>query len=87
MILYFFSRLLLLLLLPFFFFFLGLHPWHMEFPNLGVELEPQLLAYAAVIAMWDPSHVCELHHSSQQCQILNPLRGPRDQTRILMDTS
>jgi len=32
----------------FFFFvfvFLGLHPWHMEVPRLGVELELQLLAY------------------------------------------
>ena len=28
--------------------------------------------------MPDPSHVCDLHHSSQQCWILNPL----DQTRL-----
>ena len=28
-----------------------------------------------------------LHHSSLQCQILNPLSGSRDQTRIIMDTS
>ena len=33
------------------------------------------------------SHVCDLHHSSQQCQILlNPLSEARDWTRILMDT-
>ena len=25
--------------------FLGLHPWHMDVPRLGVELELQLLAY------------------------------------------
>ena len=25
--------------------------------------------------MWDPSCVCDLHHSSQQRQILNPLKG------------
>ena len=37
--------------------------------------------------MRDPSHVCNLHHSSRQCQILNPLRGARDRTRILMDPS
>ena len=28
-----------------------------------------------------------LHHSSQQCQILNPLSKARDQTLILMDAS
>ena len=36
---------------------------------------------------WDPSHICSLHHSSRQCQILNPLSEARDQTHILMDTS
>ena len=33
----------------------------------------------------DPSHVCNLHHSSQQRQILNSLSEARDQTRILID--
>ena len=33
------------------------------------------------------SHVCNLYHSSQQCQILNPLNEARDRTCILMDTS
>ena len=28
-----------------FFVFLGLHPWHMEVPRLGVEMELQLPAY------------------------------------------
>ena len=28
-----------------------------------------------------------LHHSSQQCQILDPLKEARDQTHMLMDTS
>ena len=36
-------------------------------------------------AMWDLSLVCDLHHSSWQCQILNPLSYARDQTCILMD--
>ena len=31
-----------------------------------------------------PSHVCNLHHSSQQRQILNPLSKARDQTCNLM---
>ena len=37
--------------------------------------------------MPDLSHVCNLHHSSRQHWILNPLSNPRDQTCILMDTS
>ena len=61
-----------------FFVFLGLHPWHMEVPRLGVELELQLLAYTIATAMWDPSFIFNLHHSSWQLQILNPLSGARD---------
>ena len=53
------------------FCFLGLHLWHMEVPRLGVKSGLQLLAYTTARAMQDPSHVCHLHHSSQQCQILN----------------
>ena len=37
--------------------------------------------------MPDPSHVCDLLHSSQQCRILNPLSEAWDRTRVLMDTS
>ena len=70
-----------------FHFFLGLHPWHMEVPWLGVELELQLLAYTTATATPDPSHICVLYHSLQQCQILNPLDKARDRTLILMDTS
>ena len=35
-------------------------------------------AYARATAMWDPSHVCDLCHSSQQCWILKPLSEARD---------
>ena len=35
--------------------------------------------------MPDLSHVCDLHHSSEQHQILNPLRKARGQTYVLMD--
>ena len=59
----------------------------MEVPRLGVKSELQLLAYTAATAMSDPSCVFDLHHSSQQCQILNPLSEARDGTHILMDTS
>ena len=67
------------------FFFLGLHPWHMEDPRLGAELELQLLTYTT--ATPDLSHICNLHQSLWQCQILNPLSKARDRTHILMGTS
>ena len=51
---------------------------HMEVLRLGVESELQLPAYATAIATPDPSHICNLHHSSRQCQILNPLSEARD---------
>ena len=57
----------------------------MEVPKLGVESELQLPASTTAIAMQDPSHVCDVHHSSCQCQILNPLSEARDQIHILMD--
>ena len=59
----------------------------MDIPRLGVELELQLLAYATATATRDPSYICDLHHSSQQCQIPNPLIEARDQICILTDTS
>ena len=40
--------------------------------------------YATVTATPDPSHVCDLHSSSWQCQILNPLNKARDQTCNLL---
>ena len=62
-----------------FLFFLGPHPRHMEAPRTGVQPELQLLAYTTATAMWGPSHICNLYHSSWQHQILNPLDGVRDQ--------
>ena len=59
----------------------------MEVPRLGVESELQLPDYVTATATPDPSHICNLHYSSQQCHILNPLSKARDQTRILMDIS
>ena len=67
----------------FFFFFLGLHLWHIEVPRLRVKSELQLLAYITDPATWDPSHVCNLHHSSRQ----HPPSEARDRVPILMDTS
>ena len=59
----------------------------MEISRLGVQLELLLLAWATATATPDPSHISELHHSSQQFQIFNPLSKARDQTCVLMDAS
>ena len=64
--------------------FLGPHLWHTEVPRLGVELKPQQLAYTSATARQDTSHACDLHHSSRQYWILNPLIETRDGTCILM---
>ena len=71
----------------FFFFFLGLNPQHMEVPRLGDESELQLLIYTTAAATQDLSLICDLQHSSWQCQILNPLCKASDRTCILMDPS
>ena len=65
-------------------FFSGPHSQHMKVPRLGVESELQLPAYATATATWNPSHVCNLHHSLQQRRILNPLSKARDRTGKLM---
>ena len=67
--------------------FLGPHLQHMEVPRLWVELELQLLAYATATIPPDPSHICNLYHSSWQRQILNPLSEASDRTWVLKDTS
>jgi len=56
----------------------------MEVPRLGVESELLLPAYARATATQDPSRICNLHHSSQQHQILNPLSEARGRTQNLM---
>ena len=58
----------------------------MEATRLGVELELQLLTCTTATATWDLSLICNLHHTSQQHQIPNPLSEATDQTHILMDT-
>ena len=59
----------------------------MEVPRLGVESELQLPAYATGAATQNPSHVCDIQHSSAQRQILNPLSKARDRNYVLMDAS
>ena len=45
----------------------------MEDPRLGVELELHQPAYTIATAMPELRCICKLHHSSEQCWILNPL--------------
>ena len=59
----------------------------MEVPRLGVESELYVPTYITATATRDLIRVCNLHHSSRQRQILNPLSEDRDQTRILPDLS
>ena len=60
---------LVIILLFFFFCFLGLHPWYMEVPRLGVELEQQLPAYIFMSTTKEEKNVQE--------QMLEKLLGPR----------
>ena len=56
----------------------------MEVPRLGVQSEVQLPVYTTATATSDPSCIWNLHHSSRQHQILNPLSEARDQTHNFM---
>ena len=56
----------------------------MEVLRLGVQVELQLLAYTTATATGDWSCVCDLHHNSRQCQILNLLSEARVQIPNLM---
>ena len=69
-----------------FIIFLGPHSRHMEVPRVGVQSELQLMAYATATATLDPSCLCDLHHSSWQCWILNPPSEAMDGTHVLVDT-
>ena len=59
----------------------------MEVPRLGVELDLLLPAYTTATATGDLSRICDLHHSSRQHWIPDPLSEARDQTHILLETS
>ena len=55
----------------------------MEVPRLRVKSELQLPAYITATATWDLSHVYDLHHSSQQRQILNLLSEAKNLIRFI----
>ena len=58
----------------------------MKVPRLMAQSEPQLLAYitATPTTTADPSYVCNLHHSSQQCRILNPEQGQGSNRNLMV---
>ena len=61
------------------FLFFMTHLQHMEVPKLWVKLEMQLwpMPQPSLDPSLDPSHIRDLCHSLQQCQILNPLINTR----------
>ena len=74
-----------LLACPLFFWsFLGPHLGHMEVPRLGFKSELQLLAYTTATAASGSEPCLNLHHSSQQRWIPDPLSKAGDRTRNLM---
>ena len=62
----------------FFYLFLELHLRHMDVPRLEVKSELQLPACSTATATPDLSRICDLHHSSWQHHILNPLSEAKD---------
>ena len=83
---YLFMHSLFFFLVLFCFCFLQPHPVAYRNSQARVESELQLPAYPTATATQDLSCICNLHHSSQQHQILSPLSRGRDRTHILMDT-
>ena len=67
--------------------FFWLHLWHMGGSRLGGKLVLWLPAFTIATATPDLSYVCNLHHRSRQCRILNLVSKARNQTYVLMDTS
>ena len=49
--------------------FLGMHLRYMEVPRLRGLIRATAASLTTATATWDPSHICDLHHSSQQHQI------------------
>ena len=70
----------------FLFFFLRAAPAAYGGSQDRVKSKLQPLAYTTTTAMRDPSLVCNLHHSSQQHRIINPLSEDRDRPHNLMVT-
>ena len=50
----------------------------MEVPRLQIKLGLRWPAYTTAMAMPDPSCICNLYRSSQQCGMLSPMIKARD---------
>ena len=59
----------------------------MEVSRLGGRIRAAAATYTTATVTPDQSCICDLHHSSRQRQILNPLSETEDQIHILLDTS
>ena len=62
-----------------FFFFFLFRAAFMAYGSSQARGQSRTAAEACATAtamLWDPSHVCDLYHSSQQCQILKPAIKP-----------
>ena len=72
------------LFIYFIYLFFCLFAFSRAAPTAYGDSQARDLIRARATAMWDPSRICNLHHSSWQRQILNPLSEARDRTRNLM---
>ena len=72
--------------LPSFFFFCLLRAALKAYGGSQARGQIGAAAYAIATTMPHPRHICNLHHSSWQCQILSSLSEARDRTRNLMVT-
>ena len=71
----------------FFFFLLFWAPPPAHGSSQGRGQIRTMQAYATATATWDPRHVCNVHHSSWQCRVLDAVSKVRDGTHILVDTN
>ena len=63
------------------------HLWHMKVPRLRSNQSCNCWPRPQSRPCQIQAKVCDLGHSSRQCQIFNLLGEAREQTHILMDTS
>ena len=83
-----YSKVIVIYIYPFFFkkkiFFKGLHLRQYGDSQARGLIRASYSCQPMPQPTRDPSHVCDLHHSSRQLQILNPLSDARDRTCNLM---
>ena len=70
-----------------FFFFLMAEPKAYGISQARGWIRAAAVTYATATATRNLRHICNLYHSLQQCQVLDPLSEARAWTHILMDTA